>query len=98
MGKIVSDDKAFWFCTRSGFAGKKAHNIIEFAEAIKTVPVESLEFHLRGDKNDFAAWLAGIMGEPKLADDMKKIKSKNIKGDALRSSLNKLVNKNAKSA
>jgi len=98
MVKQVSNDKAFWFCTKSGFAGKIAHNLFEFSDAIKTVPVESLEFHLRDNKNDFEAWLSKIMEEPKLAEEMKKIKVKNVKGDALRSSLNRVVKKNGKSA
>ncbi len=98
MGKNVSNDKAFWFCTTSGFTGKIAHNLSEFSECLKTVPIESLEFHLRDDRNDFEAWLKGTMDRPKFAASMKRIKKKNIKGDILRASLNRLAKKIAKSA
>ncbi len=98
MTKNVSEDKAFWFCTGSGFTGKIAHNLSEFSECLKTVPTESLEFHLRDNKNDFEAWLKGAMNEPKFAASMKRIKKKGIRGDVLRASINKLAKKIAKSA
>jgi len=98
MLKNVSDDKAFWFCTNSGFTGKIAHNLSEFSECLKTVPTESLEFHLRDNKNDFEAWLKRVMEEPKFATSMKRIKKKGIKGDALRASINRVAKKIAKSA
>jgi len=98
MSKNVSNDKAFWFCTSSGSLGKAAHNLAEFAEGLKTVPAECLEFHLRDDKNDFEVWLKKIMEEPNFAASMKRIKKKNLNGDTLRASVNKLAEKIAKSA
>ena len=98
MAKNVSDDKAFWFCNRSGCVGKAAHSISEFSENIRTVPTDSLEFHLRGNKNDFEEWLTKIMEEPKLAEEFKKIKSKGLKGEALKVAINKIAKKIVKSA
>ena len=98
MLKNVSNEKAFWFCTSSGSIGKVAHNLLEFSECLKTVPVESLEFHLRDNKNDFETWLKGTMDEPKFAASMRRIKKKGVKGDALRTSINRLAKKIAKSA
>ena len=98
MAKQVSDDKAFWFCKSSGSIGKGAHNLIEFSERIKTVPIESLEFHIRENKNDFETWLIKIMEEPKLAEEVRNIKSKGLKGEALKASMNKFAKKIAKSA
>jgi hypothetical protein len=98
MAKQVSDDKAFWFCKSSGSIGKGAHNLTEFSQCIRTVPVESLEFHLRENKNDFEAWLIRIMEEPKLAEEVRSIKSKGLKGEALKVSMNKLAKKISKSA
>jgi len=91
--KEVKDDKAFWFCNSSGSLGKVAHSIKEFSEDLKTVPVSSLEFHLRDNKNDFEAWLKQIMEEPKLASGMKRIKSKGLKGEELKSSIHKFAKK-----
>lgn len=98
MSKIVSDEKAFRFCTSSGFTGRIAHNLSEFSECLETVPTESLEFHLRENKNDFEAWLKKVMEEPKFAASMKRIKKKNIRGNALRASIKKVAKKIAKSA
>jgi hypothetical protein len=93
MAKDVSEDKAFWFCSSAGFAGKTARNLTEFSEGLKAVPVESLEFHLREDKNDFEAWLKEIMEEPRLADSVKRIKKKGLKGEALQASMHKFARK-----
>ena len=98
MIKEVSNDKAFWFCNSSGFTGKIAHSLTEFSEALRTVPTDSLEFHLRDNKNDFEAWLKEIIQDPKLAESMKRIKNKGLKGDALRASINKIARKISKSA
>ena len=92
MAKNVSNETAFWFCTTSGSIGKIAHNLHEFAECLRTVPTESLEFHLRDDKNDFEAWLKKIMGETKLAKSFTRIKSKNLRGNELRKALEKIAN------
>ncbi len=81
-----------------GFTGKVAHNLSEFSECLKTVPTESLEFHLRDDKNDFEIWLKEVMEKPKFAASMKRIKKKGIKGDVLRASVNRLAKKIDKSA
>jgi len=98
MTKNVSDDRAFWFCTSSGSTGKTAHNLTEFSKCLKTVPTESLEFHLRDNKNDFEIWLKEVMVEPKFAASMKRIKKKGTRGDALRASINRLAKRIAKSA
>jgi hypothetical protein len=93
MTKEVSDDKAFWFCNQSGPVGKMARNLTEFSDCLSNVPVDSLEFHLREDKNDFEAWLKDIMEEPKLAASVKRIKNKSLKGEALKASMHKFARK-----
>lgn len=98
MSKEVSDDKAFWFCNNSGCIGKAAHSLQEFSKSLRTVPTDSIEFHLRGDKNDFEAWLVNVMEEPRLAEEIKIIKSKGLKGEALKNSINKFAKNVSKSA
>jgi hypothetical protein len=93
MVKEVTEDKAFWFCNSVGFVGKKARSLTEFSECIKAVPVDSLEFHLREEKNDFEAWLKEIMEEPRLADSVKRIKKKSLKGEELKASMHKFARK-----
>lgn len=97
MAKDVLDDKAFWFCTGSGPLGMVAHNLGEFSQLITSAPADSLEFHFRDNKNDFALWLREIMEEPKLAESVKRIKNKDLKGEALKESMKRLA-KRIKSA
>jgi hypothetical protein len=91
MTKDVLDDKAFWFCNSSGPVGMVAHNIGEFSECLRAVSTDSLEFHLRDNKNDFASWLREIMEEPKFAESVKRIKNKDLKGEALKGSMHRLA-------
>ena len=87
MSKHVPNNQAFWFCTHSGWAGQIAHNLDEFAKDIKSVSAESLEFHLRDNKNDFEAWLKEIMQEKRLSKQIAKIKKQGLKGEDLRKAL-----------
>jgi len=87
MQKTVSKEQAFWFCNRHGWIGQIAHNLDEFVNQIKVVPAESLEFHLRDDKNDFEAWLKNVMQEKRLAKGIEKIKKQSLRGEELRKAL-----------
>jgi len=87
MSKNVPNNQAFWFCSHNKWIGQIAHNLDEFAKEIKVVPVDSLEFHLRGDKNDFEAWLTNILQEKRLAKKISKIKKQGLRGEDLRKAL-----------
>jgi hypothetical protein len=87
MSKNVSNNQAFWFCNKHGWAGQIAHNLDEFTRQVKTVPIDCLEFHLRDNKNDFEAWLRDVMQENRLAKKMTKIKKEGIRGEELRKAL-----------
>lgn len=87
MEKNVSNEKAFWFCNRNGWIGKIAHNLDEFSREIKNVPTDSLEFHIRDDKNDFEIWLRDILQEKRLSKKTAKIKKQSLKGEELRKAL-----------
>jgi len=84
MSKTVSKEQAFWFCNNKGWIGQIAHSVDEFANQIKVVPLDSLEFHLRDNKNDFEAWLKNVMQEKRLAKSIEKIKKQSLKGEELR--------------
>ncbi|MEM5778259.1 MAG: DUF5752 family protein [Candidatus Aenigmatarchaeota archaeon] len=85
---VVNDEKqAFWFCNQSGWIGQIAHSLEEFANQIKIVPTDCLEFHLRDDKNDFEAWLANVLKEKRIAKKIVNIKKQGLKGEELRKAL-----------
>jgi len=87
MEKNVPNERAFWFCNSKGWVGKVAHNLYEFSNEIKNVPADSLEFHIRGDKNDFEVWLRDVLQEKRISKKMAKIKKQGLKGEELRKAL-----------
>lgn len=48
-----------------------AHNILEFCEAVQTVPMASLRHHC--DNRDFSRWAAEVLGDEALAHDLRKL-------------------------
>jgi len=95
MTKHVEEDKAFWFSVETGPTGFVAHNLEEMKRGFRHVPMKSIKFHLRDEKNDFAAWVREVMEEAELADRIQKIKEEfskgSLKGIALRKNLIKTV-------
>ncbi len=89
MAKVnrVSDEEAFWFKDWNGNVDYVAHDVKEFKRALKEVSDESLEFHLREDKNDFSAWLDAAMRKKDVADAVWAVKEKCLRGNELRKSL-----------
>lgn len=72
--RILSDvnpENCFWFNN-----GPVAKNICEFAEDIKSISDETFSHHLNNEKNDFSNWVRDIIRDEKLANDLKKLKSK----------------------
>ena len=98
MSKPVSEEKAFWFCNRDGYIGKIAHSLEEFSDHVRSVPIDSLEFHLREDKNDFEAWLGNALSKKRLSKKMILIKMQGLKGEELRKAMIGLFEKAEKSA
>ncbi|MFH1229468.1 MAG: DUF5752 family protein [Candidatus Aenigmatarchaeota archaeon] len=95
MAKPVSEEKAFWFCNRDGYIGKIAHSLEEFSDHVKSVPIDSLEFHLREDKNDFEAWLGNALSKKRLSKKMILIKMRGLRGEELRKAMIGLFEKSA---
>ena len=96
MTRFVSDNEAFWFSTETGNEGFVAHDVKEFKEGLRKVPMKSIKFHLRDDKNDFEAWLRNIMQENTLADSAVKIKQDFLKGSLKGVALRKTLIKSLK--
>ena len=58
--------------------GKKIRNLIELKSELKNMPDEVFQFHVNQHKDDFSKWINDIVGFKDLADQLNKIKSKNI--------------------
>jgi len=89
-GKSAKPDKAFWFHSSSGvFIGEKATSLEEFAKKVKEVDFESLKYHfLRGD---FERWIAEVVGDSKLAEQLRKLREQSLVESALRDQLYKTI-------
>jgi len=89
-GKSAKPDKAFCFHLSSGvFIGEKATSLEEFANKVKEVNFESLKFHfLRGD---FERWVAEVIGDSKLAEEIRKLREQNRVDSTLRGRLYKTI-------
>jgi len=86
----VETEKAFFFRLSSGASiGEKATTLEEFANKVKEVDFESLEFHfVRGD---FERWVADVIGDSKLAEQIRKLREENHIDSTLRDRLYKTI-------
>ena len=71
----------FFYSEEEKYTGYSAHNIEEFSEAIRSVSLQSIEFHL--ERKDFENWL-NYISQKNLAQQFKAIRESMKTGDELR--------------
>jgi len=78
-------DRAFYFYNGIGDNnGKFATDLTQFSEALKTVDIRSINFHLY--REDFEKWLRFI-GEQELAAEVSRLRRRVPKGERCRKQL-----------
>jgi hypothetical protein len=78
--------KQFYFCDGDGrYLGRTAANLWEYREAIRDVPADSLQYHLT--RGDFERWLTAVLHDDELANQIRKLSSRSLTGEALRKAL-----------
>jgi hypothetical protein len=83
----VPFENSFHFYTELGkYTGITASSIVEFAEKLKTVPIQSVTFHFQ--RQDFQKWLKNTIGDEDLAERIDQIKAQD---ENLRKELTKTV-------
>jgi hypothetical protein len=88
----LSRENAFYFFTSIGnYIGENAASLEEFLKKIGEVNVKSLEFHFY--RGDFERWIAEILQDGELAEEIKSLKKLEPVGDSLRSQLHIIVSK-----
>jgi hypothetical protein len=90
----VPYESGFHFFTGIGeYTGITANSLVEFAEKLQTVPVDSVTFHFQRD--DFQKWLRSVIGDDELAKRIDRIKEwpRWSSGENLRKDLLKAVEK-----
>ena len=90
--RTLPREKAFYFFTSIGnYTGESASSLKEFVEKINEVNLKSLEFHLH--RGDFEKWIAEVLEDNELAEEIGKLQKLNLTGDVLRNYLYKTVSK-----
>ncbi len=56
--------------------GKVLRNLEELRDALYTMSNDLYVYHVTPDKNDFGNWVADIIGDSKLARDLRKAKNR----------------------
>ncbi|UCE16733.1 MAG: hypothetical protein JSV12_03795 [Candidatus Bathyarchaeota archaeon] len=88
----LSRENAFYFFTSIGnYIGENAVSLEEFAKKIGEVNTKSLEFHFY--RGDFEKWVAEVLEDGELAEEIKRLKNLKPVRDALRSQLHLIVSK-----
>jgi len=88
----LSRENAFYFFTSVGnYIGENAASLEEFVKKIEEVNAKSLEFHFY--RGDFQKWVAEVLEDGELAEEIKSLKNLKPVGDALRGQLYPVVSK-----
>jgi len=91
----VPVEKGFHFFTAiKQPLGIFATSIFEFADQLKKVSLESLEFHLK--RNDFARWLRDVIRDDTLANEFEKLQRLELASEKLRGKLVEITEKRCK--
>ena len=90
--RTLPREKAFYFFTSIGnYTGESATSLKEFMEKINQVNVKSLEFHLY--RGDFKKWVAEVLQDMELAEQLGKLQETSLSEDLLRNQLYAMVSK-----
>jgi len=82
--RMVKDEEAFYFYEDTGKpTGESAKSLSDFLEKIKTVKLESLQFHFQ--RKDFQTWIEKTLGDSNLARKIERISPSN--DEALRTKI-----------
>jgi hypothetical protein len=82
----VPVEKAFhFFIDISKPTSTFARSLFDFADELKKINSNSLEFHLK--RNDFSRWLNDVIRDDWLADEFEKLRQQPLTGEKLRSRL-----------
>ena len=65
MGRSISPEHYFFLCN-----GSVAGNVRELALLIGDLAADEFNHHVNDEKNDFANWMADVLGRQKLAKEL----------------------------
>jgi len=90
--RTLPREKAFYFFTSIGnYTGESAVSLKEFVEKINEVNMKSLNFHLY--RGDFQKWMAEVLQDKELAEELGKLQKTSLSEDSLRNQLYAVVSR-----
>lgn len=73
--EVLKPEEGFYFYASVGKPlNKVALSLQDFTEKVKTIPVDSIEFHQT--RGDFSTWIRTVLGDAQLANAIKKVGGK----------------------
>ena len=85
LDKPLPKHKRFFFRDEHGYLGLEAASLFEYLQLLADLPIESLTYHQNRD--DFAAWAEGALGDVELAAQLRKLAHRQLTGETLRKTL-----------
>lgn len=79
MLEKVSETVVFW-CND----GQVFNDIKELMDGFERMSDQTFTYHLNDIKNDFSCWVLDIIGDQKLAQDLKTVKNRKEAGDTVK--------------
>lgn len=84
----VPEQYAFWRCD-----GQSIRDMTQLASELDTMSDEIFEYHSNKQRKDFSNWVRDVIGDQKLANDLKKAPNRYQAGRAVRQRLSFLSDK-----
>jgi hypothetical protein len=92
--RVVHSHEGFWFYTAPGdYTGKNAVSLKDFLKVLRSVDVQSIDFHF--GRGDFRRWIQLILGDVELSTRINRI-PQDMRGEKLRNYLVKAVDERIK--
>ena len=91
LRKLSREEAFYFFISIGNYIGESAASLEEFVKKIREMNTKSLEFHLY--RRDFEKWVTEILGDERLAEEIKNVRNLDLTGDALRDQLYLIVSK-----
>lgn len=82
----VSADKYFWVNN-----GGVLKNMYELLAGLEEMDESTYSFHANSEKNDFSKWVAEVIGDTKLSNELITAKDKKSAADKVRKRIEKLM-------
>ena len=83
---VARPEQAFWVCD-----GSVLHSLADLAAALPAMSDEIYTQHVNRDKNDFAAWIELVLGEPELAATVRRARTKKTATSAIEKRVKQLT-------